>query len=119
MRFNLETSELLYEVKYSKNGHLDIYTYEYLYRDTLGRYFIHYDAGRYSEYAVKVGFNDYAKRSGNYYIDESDISIWKKVSNKMQKRYSLDYEIIDWESERKDSLIFNYDFYIPEEKLPF
>ena len=119
MRFNLETSELIYEVKYSKKGHPNIYTYEYLYKDTLGRYFIHYDASKYSEYAIKIGFNEYAKRSGNYYIDESDINIWKKVSNKMQKLYSLDYEIIDWESERKDSLIFNDDFYIPEEKLPF
>lgn len=118
MRFNLETSELIYEVKYSKKGHPNIYTYEYLYKDTLGRYFIHYDASKYSEYAIKIGFNEYAKRSGNYYIDESDINIWKKVSNKMQKRYSLDYEIIDWESERKDSLILN-EFYIPEEKLPY
>jgi len=97
---------------------IQIYTYEYLYRDTLGRNFIHYDAGKYSDYAVKVGFNDYAKRSGDYYIDENDIGIWKKVSNKMQKRYPLDYTIIDWESERTDSLIFS-EFYIPEEKLPF
>lgn len=119
MRFNLETSQLIYEVKYSKKGHPSIYTYEYLYKDKLGRYFIHYEGGKCSEYAVKVGFSDYAKRSGNYYIDNSDISLWKHVSKKMQKRYPLDYEIIDWESERKDSLIFNDDFYIPEEKLPF
>ena len=118
MRFNLETSELLYEVKYLKNGHPDIYTYEYLYRDTLGRYFIHYDASKYSEYAVKVGFNDYAKRSGNYYIDEIDINVWKRVCNKQQKRYPLDYVITDWEKERNDSLILN-EIYIPEEKLPY
>ena len=118
MRFNLETSELLYEVKYLKNGHPDICTYEYLYRDTLGRYFIHYDASKYSEYAVKVGFNDCAKRSGNYYIDEIDINVWKSVCNKQQKRYPLDYVITDWEKERNDSLILN-EIYIPEEKLPY
>ena len=116
MRFNLETSELLYEVKYSKNGHPDIYTYEYLYRNTLGKYFIHYEGGRCSEYAVKVGFTDYAKRSGNYYINNTDISLWKHVSRKMAKRYPLDYIITDWEKERNDSLILN-EIYIPEEKL--
>ena len=42
MRFNLQTSKLLYEVRYQNSNLSEDYTYEELYKDINGKYFIHF-----------------------------------------------------------------------------
>ena len=76
-----------------------------LYRNKDGRYFIHFDGGKYSKYAVKIGMHDYKARSGNYFIDEYDIDVWKMVSQKMQEEHPNKYMVIDWEKEKEEKIL--------------
>ncbi|MCS6110980.1 hypothetical protein FDB55_01945 [Clostridium botulinum] len=117
MRVNLETSELLYEVRFQSLNSKENYTYEQLYKNIKGEYFIHFIGGKYSEYAVKTSYDSYIGREGNYCIDESEINLWKKISNRMKEEYSNEITIIDWEKEKEESIIFKS--YMPLEELPF
>jgi hypothetical protein len=117
MRFNLETSKLLYEVRYQDKKIEELYTYEQLYKDINGRYFMHFIGSKYSQYGVKTGYSDSAGREGDFYIDTHDINIWKYVSNIMKENHPEEYLIIDWEKEERESLIWMEQ--IALEKLPF
>ncbi|MDU6543060.1 MAG: hypothetical protein E6519_15715 [Clostridium sp.] len=128
MKFNLEQSKLLYEVRYKVPGDKESYTYEMLYRNKDGKYFMHFEGGKYSEYAVKIGMHDYKPRSGNYFIDRGDIGVWKVVSQKMQEERPNKYMIIDWEKEEQERILEekkqNDDFImeisrLSEAELPF
>ena len=117
MRFNLETSKLLYEVRYKSLTSKEGYTYEQLYRDINGKYFIHFIGGKNSVYAVKTSYTDSVGREGNYFINNNEIDLWKRVSNCMREEYSNEFSIIDWEKEEEESLVLEP--YIPVEELPF
>jgi hypothetical protein len=117
MRFNLETSKLLYEVRYQNKKSEDLYTYEQLYKDINGQYFMHFIGSKYSEYGIKAGYNNCVGREGNYYIDKDHINIWKYISNKMKESHSDEYLIIDWEQEEKEGLLWMGE--ISKEELPF
>ncbi|MBN1065414.1 hypothetical protein [Clostridium botulinum] len=117
MRFNLETSKLLYEVRYRSLISKEGYTYEQLYRDVNGKYFIHFMGGKNSEYAVKTSYTDSVGRESNYFIEESKIDSWKRISNHMKEEYSNEFSIIDWQKEEEESLV--WEPYIPIEELPF
>ncbi|WP_315078586.1 hypothetical protein [uncultured Clostridium sp.] len=117
MRFNLETSKLLYEVRFQSLNSKENYTYEQLYKNINGEYFIHFIGGKYSEYAVKISYKSYVGREGNYFIDESEINLWMRISNRMKEEYSNEFIIIDWEKEEEESLV--WEPYILLEELPF
>ncbi|NFT91064.1 hypothetical protein FDF86_01355 [Clostridium botulinum] len=117
MRFNLETSELLYEVRFQSLNSKENYTYEQLYKNINRRYFIHFIGGKYSEYAVKISYSDYKEREGNYFINKSEIDFWKNISLKMLEKHSDEFSIINWEKEKEESMIFEP--YISLEELPF
>lgn len=128
MKFDLKNSKLLFEVRYTVPRNKEIYTYEMLYKTKDDKYFMHFEGGKYSEYAVKIGMNDYKPRSGNYFIDEYDIDVWKRVSEKMKKAYPNQYMIIDWEKEEEERILEekkqNDDFImeisrLSEAELPF
>jgi hypothetical protein len=116
MRFNLKTSKLLYEVRYQDEEVEELYTYEQLFKDINGRYFIHFVGSKYSEYGVKTGYSNTIGREGDFYIDTHEINIWKAVSNIMKEKHPRSYTIIDWEQEEKDFLWMGQ---ISEEELPF
>ena len=117
MRFNLETSKLLYEVRFQDKKYEEIYTCEQLFKDANGMYFMHFIGSKYSPYAIKIGYSDSVGREGNYYIDTYQIESWKQVSNTMFERRSDEYTIIDWEKEENENL--SWMGKIAEEKLPF
>lgn len=117
MRFNLKTSKLLYEVRYQSKESEDSYTYEQLFKDIDGKYFMHFIGSPFSKYGVKTGYSNYVGREGNFYIDTYEIDIWKKVSKHMSEEYPGEYLIIDWENEEKEALLWIEQ--IAEEKLPF
>ena len=119
MRFDLKNSRLLYEVRYKRPDCEESYSYEYLYRDKCGRYFMHFEGGAYSKYSVKTGYIKSAPRSGNYYIDEIEVDLWKETAAYMSEKHPGCYTITDWEAERFESLEFNEEIFIPQEKLPF
>lgn len=122
MRFDLETSELLYEVRFQSLNLKENYTYEQLYKNISGEYFIHFIGGKYSEYAVKISYSDYKAREGSYFINKYEIDFWKSTLLKMQEKYSKEYTIIDWKKEKNESIIFEPDILleeISEEELPF
>ena len=128
MKFDLKNSKLLFEVRYTVPGDKESYTYEMLYKTKDDKCFIHFEGGKYSEYAVKIGFNDYKARSGNYFVDKYDIDIWKSISEKMQKTHPNKYMIIDWEKEEEEIILEekkqNDDFImeisrLSEAELPF
>ena len=105
MKFDLKKSKLLFEVRYKVLGSKESYTYEMLYKRTDGKYFIHFEGGKYSDYSVKVGFCDFSPRSGNYFINKYEIDLWKRVALEMQKKNPVEYMVIDWEKEEKESII--------------
>lgn len=105
MKFNLQTSKLLYGVRYQNLKVKEGYTFEQLYQDVDGRYFIHFIGGKFSEYGVKINYADYIGREGNYFIDKYDISTWICVSNKFAIKYPKIYSVIDWKQEREDLLM--------------
>ncbi|MBZ9692420.1 hypothetical protein [Clostridium sp. M14] len=117
MRFNLETSKLLYEVRFQSLNSKENYTYEQLYKNMNGEYFIHFIGGKYSEYAVKISYLEYKEREGSYSINKYHINLWKNTLLKMQEKYPEEYTIIDWKKEKEDSIVFEP--YIPLEELPF
>ena len=128
MKFDLKNSKLLFEVRYTVPGDKESYTYEMLYKTKDDKCFIHFEGGKYSEYAVKIGMHDYKPRSGNYFIDKHDIGVWKMVAKKMQKECSNKYMIIDWEKEEEERILEekkqNDDFImeisrLSEAELPF
>lgn len=128
MKFNLKKSKLLFEVRYKNKTHKDVYTYEMLYKRNDGKYFIHFEGGKYSEYSIKVGFTDFVPRSGNYLIDEMEIDVWKSTSIKMYEKNPEEYMVVDWEKEENVSVIcedvHNYDDFtliddLKEVELPF
>lgn len=105
MKFDLKNSKLLFEVRYTIPGDKENYTYEMLYKTKDDKCFIHFEGGKYSEYVVKIGFNDYKARSGNYFVDKYGIDIWKSIVGKMQKTYPNKYMIIDWEKEEEEVIL--------------
>lgn len=119
MRFNLETSKLVYEVRFQDKECDDIYTYEQLFRDITGRYFMHFIGSKYSKYSIKTGYSSGKSvgREGNFYMDTYEIELWKKVSDMMVEEYHDEYTIIDWEKDEKEALLWIEQ--IAEEKLPF
>jgi hypothetical protein len=117
MRFDLETSKLVYEVRFHDKDCDDIYTYEQLFRDVSGKYFMHFIASKHTQYAIKTGYLESVGREGNFYIDTYEIDLWKRVSNTMFEKRSDEYTIIDWEKEENENLLWMG--HIAEEKLPF
>lgn len=119
MRFNLETSKLLYEVRYQNTECDESYMFEQLYRDINGRYFMHFIGGKFSEYAIKTGYSagKAVGREGNYYMETHEIKLWKQVSDIMVQKSQDKYCVIDWEKEENENLIWMGQ--IAEEKLPF
>lgn len=119
MRFNLKTSKLLYEVRFQDKECEEVYTYEQLFRDINGRYFMHFIGSKYSQYAIKTGYSAVASvgREGNFYMDTYEIDLWKKVSDIMVQKYHDEYIVIDWEKEENENLLWMGQ--ISEEKLPF
>jgi hypothetical protein len=106
MRFNLETSKLLYEVRYQNKKSEDLYTYEQLYKDINGNYFIHFIGSEYSKYGVKTGYSTCIGRIGNFYVDIYELDLWKAVSKNMKESYPDEYIIIDWEQKEKEGLLW-------------
>ncbi|WP_294377093.1 hypothetical protein [uncultured Clostridium sp.] len=128
MKFNLKKSKLLFESRYKASGNDEEYTYEMLYKNDEGKYFIHFEGGKYSEYSVKIGFCDYKPRCGNYFIEELFIDIWKNTVLSMQKQKPDEYFVIDWEKEEEEAMIneilHNEQYLMPvesirEDELPF
>ena len=75
------------------------------YRRKDGKYFIHFEGGKYSEYSVKIGYNDFVARSGNYFIHKMDLKRWKESSLRLQKNNPIEYMVIDWEKEEDESIL--------------
>lgn len=117
MRFDLETSKLLYEVRFQDKKYEEIYTCEQLFRDSNGNYFMHFIGSKYSPYAIKTGYSESVGREGDFYMDIYDIDLWKRTSNTLFERRSDEYNIIDWEKEENENLIWMG--HIAKEKLPF
>ena len=106
MRFNLDLSKLVYEVRFQDNEYEEIYTCEQLFKDADGRYFMHFIGSKYSPYAVKTGYSESVGREGNFYMDTYDIDLWKRTSNTLFERRSDEYNIIDWEKEENENLLW-------------
>lgn len=127
MKFDLKKSKLLFEVRYRNKNYKDIYTYERLYKRSDGKYFIHFDGGKYSEYGMRIGYNDSVARSGNYFIDEIDMDSWKALGMRSQKKHPEEYMFIDWEKEENESIFEEIKHNnqlmmmggLPEGELPF
>lgn len=115
MRFNLQTSKLLYEVRYQNSNVSEDYTYEELYKDINGEYFIHFYGGKESKYAINEIEN--IEIRGNYSIDIDSVDIFKAITRIFQEQYPKEFLVIDWESEEEESLIWMSE--ILEEELPF
>lgn len=64
MRFNLETSKLLYEVRFQDEEFEGMYTYEQLFKDINGKYFMHFIGGKHSQYSVKTGYVNFSRKRG-------------------------------------------------------
>ena len=128
MKFNLKKSKLLFEMRYKNEKYSDMYTYEMLYRREDGKCFIHFEGGKFSPYAIKIGYSDFAPRSGNFFIDDIEIELWKSVACMKQKDYPKEYMVIDWEKEEEEVILEekkqNDDFImeisrLSEAELPF
>lgn len=117
MRFNLQTSKLLYEVRYQNSNVSEDYTYEELYKDINGKYFIHFKGGKESKYAMKFDDIENIEVKGNYSIDIDSIDIFKAITRIFQEQYPKEFLVIDWASEEEESLIWISE--ILEEELPF
>lgn len=115
MRFNLETSNLLYEVRYESLTNLEDYTYQKLYEDISGNYFIYFQKGKHSKDLINTGVIDLVIKKHNCFLDENDIELWKYVSKKMQKVYPKEFPIIDCQEE--EDLKWMHE--IAAEDLPF
>ena len=109
MKFNLNKSKLIYQVRYNTPLSKEGYTYEMLYRTEEGKYFIHFEGGKCSEYAVKVGMFDYRGRSGEYEINKCDLDIWKQTALSNSKRKPERYMVIDWEKEEDESILEQFE----------
>lgn len=105
MKFNLRKSKLLFEVRYKMPDSKECYTYEMLYKTVNGKYFIHFETGKYSQYAIKVGMFDYMARSGDYWIDKFEIEIWKEMALNNFKNKPEKYMVIDWEQEEEEAIL--------------
>ena len=128
MKFDLKKSKLLFEVRYKNKNYSDVYTYEMLYKREDGKCFIHFEGGKFSPYAIKIGYSDFAPRSGNFFIDDIEIELWKSVACMKQKDYPKEYMVIDWENEEEEVILEekkqNDDFImeisrLSEAELPF
>ncbi|GAA0078921.1 hypothetical protein UT300005_33000 [Clostridium sp. CTA-5] len=117
MRFNLETSKLLYEVRYRNLTSKESYTYQQLYKDRYGKYFIHFIGGKYNESDIKTSYTGFVGREGNYFINERKIDLWKKIAKHIHEECQDECAIINWEKEEKESIA--WEEYIPLEELPF
>ena len=105
MKFDLKKSKLLFEVRYKNKNYSDVYTYEMLYKREDGKYFINFEGGKFSPYAIKIGYSDFAPRSGNFFIDDIEIELWKSVACMKQKDYPKEYMVIDWEKEEEEAIL--------------
>ena len=105
MKFDLKNSKLLFEVRFRNKNYKDIYTYEMLYKRNDGKYFIHFDGGKYSEYAVKIGYYDFVARSGNFFMEKININSWKESALRCKKKWPEEYMFIDWEKEEDEAII--------------
>ena len=127
MKFELKKSKLLFEMRYKSPNSKECYTYEMLYKTICGKYFIHFEAEKYSEYSVEIGMFDYMARSGNYWIDEVDINMWKEMSLRNCTNKPERYMVIDWEKEENESIFEEIKHNnqlmmmgtLPEGELPF
>ncbi len=99
MKFNLKNSKLIYELRYESPVDKECYTNEFVYRTRKGRYFIHFEGGKFSDYAVKIGFNDYKGRSGEYEIDRFELEVWKDNAINNSRKRPERYMFVDWEKE--------------------
>ena len=117
MRFNLQTSKLLYEVRYQNSNVSEDYTYEELYKDINGKYFIHFQGGKESKYAIAFDNRESIEIKGNYSINIDNVDIFKAITRIFQEQDPKEFLVIDWESEEEESLIWISE--ISEEELPF
>lgn len=105
MKFNLKKAKLIYELRYESPVDKECYTNEFVYRNDRGKYYIHYEGGKFSEYAVKIGFNQYKGRSGEYEIDRCELNMWKNNAVNSSIERPERYLFVDWESEEDKALI--------------
>lgn len=117
MRFNLQTSKLLYEVRHQSLTNLEDYTYQQLYENINGDYFIHFERGKCSKDLININCIDSMARKDNYYVDGNDVEIWRHISKQMKEEYPKEFLIIDWQKEERENLIWMGR--ISEEDLPF
>lgn len=85
MKFDIKNSKLVYEVRYL--GNKKRWMHEQLYRTKEGTYFIYFEGGAESRYGIRVGCFKDKGRSGNYSMNEEEISLWKGVSALFKKEY--------------------------------
>lgn len=104
MKFNLKKAKLIYELRYESPVDKECYTSEFVYRTNSGRYYIHFEGGKFSEYAVKTGFNKYKGRNGEYEIDIFELSIWKNNALNNSREKPERYMFVDWETEEDKAL---------------
>lgn len=117
MRFNLKTSQLLYEVKYQNANSKENYTNEKLYIDRRGFYFIHFEGGKESKYAVRLSNGQIIKGIGNKITDKESIEIWKCLLKMFVEVSPNQFKVKDLEKEEKEYLLFLES--IPKDKIPF
>ena len=109
MKVNLEKAKLIYELRYESPVDKEYYTNEFVYRTNSGRYYIHFEGGKFSEYAVKTGFNQYKIRSGEYEIDKFELSIWKNNAINSSRENPERYMFIDWEKEEDEAILKDFE----------
>jgi len=104
MKFDIKNSKLVYEV-IDLGDEKEKWMHEQLYRTKEGTYFIHFEGGAKSRYGIRVGYLKDKGRSGNYTMNEDEVSLWKRVSDLFKKDYPRNYIIIDWEKEEDESVM--------------
>lgn len=88
-----------------------------MYKDIDGKYFIHFQGGKESKYAMKFDDRESIEVKGNYSIDIDNIDVFKSIIRIFQEQNTKEFLVIDWESEEEESLIWINE--ISEEELPF
>lgn len=109
MKVNLKKAKLIYELRYESPVDKECYTNEFVYKTHKGRYFIHFEGGKFSDYSVKIGFNQYKGRSGEYEIDRFELNMWKNNALNNSREKPERYMFIDWEKEEEGAILKDFE----------
>ena len=109
MKLNLKKAKLIYELRHESPVDKECNINEFVYRTDNGRYYIHFDGGKLSEYGVKIGFNKYKGRSGEYEIDKFELGIWKDSAIYSSGKRPETYMFIDWEKEEAEAILKDFE----------